>query len=410
MKNPRRVVISGVGAVTPLGHGRDRVFAALGECKSGITGISLFDTNGLKGRTAAEIREFKIETFLDTQKTYLDRSSQFALAALALAMQDAGIVPGTISGERPALIFGTAWGSLETMTIFFTDFLNKGPRLVKPFIFPHAYANTAISLAAMEFGLDGYHLNFSSGTVAGACSILAAFDRVRMGHETVAFAGGYESLSRALFLGCEAAGELSPGEGGKERCAPFDHNRNGFVLGEGSGILVLEELEHAQHRGARIYAEVCGAGFAADNANSPRGEGLARAMRQAMHEASVSREEIDFVLANANGSILGDRREALAISTALGDNGPSVPVTSIKPLLGETLGASGSLQVVAALAAMETKCLPPILNLESPEEGLDLQFVRDASPRQEVRAALVNSTDPGGTAISFLLRSWKPKK
>lgn len=402
----QRVVITGIGPITAIGNGADEFSTGLFNASSGIRTIAQKETRMFKAEMAAEICDFQVSKYLETEKTYLDRSSQFALAAVNLTLRDAGIELASWAGRKPGLILGTAFGSAETMSIFFADFVHKGPRLVKPFLFPHAYANTAISLAAIEFGLDGFHLNFSSGMVSGAYAVLAAYDRIRQGEEELVLAGGYEGLSEALFLGYESQGELSPGNGGLEHCAPFDRNRNGFVLGEGSGVLALESLEHALQRGARIYAEISGAGTAASGIEMARA--VAHAMSHALDEANVSPSEVQFVLANANGSIAGDRAEGKAISRVF--NGCSqYRIGTIKPMLGETLGASGSLQVVTAVQIIARKYLPPVLNIEQPEDGLELPFVGRKTLTGEVRTVIVNSTDPGGTAVSFLLRAWDNK-
>ena len=402
----KRVVITGIGPVTAIGHGRDEFTAALFEGKSGIGKLSWRDPSKQKTTMAAEIRNFEIRKYLETEKTYLDRSSQLALAALSLALRDAGIDPASWQGRKPGLVLGTAFGSLETMTIFFADLLQKGPRLVKPFLFPHAYANTAISLAAIEFGLDGFHLNFSSGMISGACAVLAAYDRIRLGKEEVILAGGYEALSTALFLGYESQKELSPGPGGTEHCAPFGRSRNGFVLGEGSGVIALEELEHALRRGAHIYAEICGAGLAASSPATPAPSNApCRAMTQALRAADISPGESLYVLANANGSIIGDRAEGQALRHLFGEN-PRCRIGTVKPMLGETLGAAGALQIVSAVVAIEKKHLPPALNLEEPEEGFALPFVGDRALAWETNTVLVNSLDSGGAAVTFVLRAW----
>jgi len=398
-----RVVITGAGPVSAAGIGYRAFGDALRAGRSGIREVSLFDSAPYRSRCAAEIEDFDVTDYLESEKTYLDRSSELAFAALRLAIEHAGLDPRKPEGRGAGLVLGSAYGSLETMTLFFADFLEKGPRRVKPILFPHAYANTAISLLAIEYGLDGFHLNVSAGLVSAGCALLAGFDAVRAGRVPAVFAGGYEAFNETLFAGFDGLGVLSPGNGAAEVCAPFDCGRNGWILGEGSGVLVLEEREHARRRGARILGEILGAGMAA-GASGKAGDpnGIPTAMRMAIEDAGGTAAEIDFVCASANGSPALDRLEAEAIA-ALPGRRPGLCVSSIKSVTGETLGAGGALQAIAALAAMETGTVPPTVNLRTPDGGNDLAFACCAENR-ELRRTLVNAVDPGGSGVSLVLQ------
>ena len=407
----RRVVITGVGPVSAVGVGRQAFFDGLRAGRTGIGPITAFPADRFTSKLAAEVRGFDVRDYLETEKTYLDRASQLAFAAMSLAMEDANLDPRGMDRSSCGLILGSAVGCLESAELFFADFLEKGPRFVKPIIFPHTYANTAVSLLAIEYGLDGYHLDFASGVTSSAAAILQGYDRVRTGRDPVVFAGGVEALSPLLLRGFELSGLLSPSDGGgAEGCAPFDAARNGFVLGEGAGMLVLEEAEHARQRGASVLAEIVGGGMAsalpaAGDAERPE-SGMARAMRRACRSAGADAPRPGYISAAARGGRGFDRAEALAIRDVLGERSADVPVGSVKPLLGEVLGADGALRTIAAAGALQTRFVPPTLNLKQAEGDLALRFVGEEGIAGEIGTVLVNSIDPGGSVVCLAVGSW----
>lgn len=390
---PRRVVITGIGPVSALGIGREAFFAALAAGRSGVDEITLFDPEKYGSLRAAEVRSFHIEEYLESQKGYLDRATEFALAAMALAVEDANLDLAQENRARCALMLGSAFGSQDTACTFFSGFLEKGPRLAKPLLFPHTYANTAISMLAIEHKLDGPHLHFSSGGVAAAQAIVAAVDSILSGRADFAFAGGFEALNPAVFATCAQQGWLARATPDvPEASRPFDRRRNGFVLGEGAGILVLEDDEHAQRRGAQVYAEFAGVGDTGDRVS---------AVQRALTAAGADAAAIAGVFAAANGSVAGDAAECEALAAA---GLAGVSVTSIKPLTGETLGAAAAFQVMAAVAAKQQGQLPAIAHLEQPEPGVALAYVRGAPLSRQLPCLLVNAADPGGAAVSLVLR------
>lgn len=392
----RRVVITGVGPVSAIGCGRAPFFEALKSGRSGIAPVTAFSTKGLASGLAAEVRGFDVREYLETEKTYLDRASQLAFAAMSLALEDGNLNLKAMDRSTVGLILGSAVGCMESTSLFFADFLEKGPRLVKPIIFPHTYANTTISLLAIDYGLDGYHLAFASGVTSSASALVQGFDRIRAGYHPMVFAGGVDALSPLLYEGYEKAGWLSPRDGGgSEACAPFDASHNGTVLGEGAGILVLEDLEHARKRGARILGEILGAGLS--------GGGLASSMRLACGSLPGGVGRVDYVSAAANGGRAVDGAETSALREVLGAEAAKVPVSSVKPLLGEVLGADGALRVIAALGALATGVIPPTLNLARPADGERLNLVWTPGIERGVGTVLVNSADPGGNAVSLLI-------
>jgi 3-oxoacyl-[acyl-carrier-protein] synthase II len=398
-----------VGPVSAIGIGREAFFAGLREARSGITEITSFDTTKYKSKQAAGISHFDVKDYLESEKTYLDRSSEFAFAGMSLALEDADLDVKKLDSSETALLLGSAFGNLITAGVFFDDFLKKGPRLVKPILFPHTYSNTTISLLAIEYGLSGYHVSFASGAVSASCAILEGYDLIRLGRAKIALAGGFESLGEILFSGFHHQGWISPQGNARETCAPFDRSRNGFILGEGCGILVLEELESAQARGATIYGEIMGAGMVSDSSINQEGGGawIVEAMKRALKDLPFDEQNLDYISASANGSPFMDRNEGKAIATLLDTHTDDIPVSSIKPMLGETLGASGALQMIAALATFEDAVIPPTLNLEKPDDEIALQLVRGNGRKGDVHRALLNTLDPGGSMVSFAIQGLK---
>ena len=395
----RRVVVTGVGPVSAIGIGREAFFAALVAGRSGIGPAS-----GGAG-LAAEVRDFDVREYLETEKAYLDRASQLTFAAMSLALEDANLDLKSMDRAGIGLILGSSAGCLESSQLFFADYLEKGPRFVKPIVFPHTYTNMTISLLAIEYGLSGYHLSLTSGATASAVALVQAYDLVRTGRCSLVLAGGFEALSPLLRRGYELMGRVSPRDGGgTEGCAPFDAARNGFVLGEGAGILVLEDADHAEQRGATVLGELLGGSLGSDGslcgrAGAAPGQGLARVMRRACEQMP----RVDYISAAANGGPLTDRIEAVALYEFLGTDAATVPVSSIKPMIGETLGADGALRTIAALGALRSGFLPPTLNLKQPESGWGLNLLRDNGLARPIARVLVNSIDPGGSVVCLAL-------
>ncbi len=345
----RRTVITGVGPVTAIGIGREEWVEAwrAGDC--GIRPVEHFDASGYRCGLAAEILEFDVEEYLESQKSYLDRATELAFAATVLAMEDAQFDLEAIDRSRVGLLLGSSAASLETMALFFKDYVEKGPRLVKPFLFPHTYNNTAPSLIAIEFGLTGHHASFGSGAVYGASAVIAGCDAIRAGRCDAALAGGYEALGEPLHAAYDRMGALAP-------VRSLEAERAGMVLGEGAAALMLEEREHAVKRGAEILGEIGGAALGSWSVDAP--SRLANVCEKALAEAGVNAADLGCILLSANGDPTLDTVEMEAVA-ALGAG--NVLVTAPKSLTGETLGAGGALQVAAALAVRATGTISPVL-------------------------------------------------
>ncbi len=401
----QRVMVTGAGMATPIGIGRAAFDEGLRANRSAIGERTLFDSARLRARLAAEIRDFQVEDYLETPKAFLDRHSELAFAGLSLALEDADIDPGGLAGNpRAGLTVGSACGNLGTMALFFSDLAAKGPRFVKPFLFPHTYANTTISLLAMEYGLKGPHWQFSSGSVASGHAVTAAFDMIRQNRADLVFAGGVEALSEPMAAGLEATGRLSPTDGGPERCAPFDRARNGTVPGEGCAFLALEEAAQAERRGARMLAELAGVGEGVvAEPGRDGGAGLERAMNQAMAQAGWTADSVDWVCAAANGSGAGDAGEAQALARVFASRAEPVPVSSLQSMIGETLGAGHALRMCAALSAMASGHVPFTVNLTECDPLPGVEFAMKEQCARPVRRVLVNGADPGGSAVCLAL-------
>lgn len=381
----RRVVITGCGPVTALGIGMEEFSPALLGGESGVLPCARFHVDGARSTQAACVEGLDVDEFLEAPKAYLDPASAFALAATALALEHAELDLKALDRDGVGLCLGSAWGAPDTMARFFKDVVEKGPRFGKPFLFPHTYSNTAISVVAMEHGIGGPHMSFASGAVASMSALAAAVDTVREGRARVVLAGGCDALCDVVFRGYDSQGVLSPGS---SRSAPFDAQRSGYSLGEAGVVVVVEDREHANGRGAHIMAEISGVGM---------GGGSRAAMKAALRALP---EAPGAVVAHANGSIDGDATEADAIVAEVGN---TTPVTSIKSLTGETVGASGGLQVAAACVMLKECCVPAIGKCEVLDPAMAMDVVHGSARQRDLNSVLVNSVDPGGAAVSLLL-------
>lgn len=397
----RRTVITGIGPVTSIGIGREEWIEAWGCGDCGIRPVEHFDASPYGCGLAAELADFDVEEYLESQKSYLDRASELAFAAAVLALEDAGLDLSALDCSRVGLLLGSAAGSLETMALFYRDYVEKGPRLVKPFLFPHTYNNTAASLIAIEFGLTGHHMSYASGAVSGACALIGACDAIRVGRCDLALAGGYEALGEPLHAAYDRMGALARARSVDAFHGPLDVARTGTVLGEGAGVLVLEEREHALRRDATILGEIRGESWQSWRGGMEAGAvAVEAACAQALADAGVNVTDLACLLVSANGSGALDACEARGLA---GLDAEGILATAPKSLTGETLGAGGALQVIAALSVLETRRVAPVAHLGSPDDcarGLRLAM---ESVRSDNAAVLVTTLDPGGSVVAFVV-------
>ncbi len=394
----KRVVITGAGPVTAIGIGQECFTEGLLEGASGIMEIAAFEHEKYDVHLAATVGDFDVKDFLPTPKNYLDRNTELSFGAFSLALKSSGIDLAKTDKSELALIWSTAFGGTDTMNLFYSDIQKKGPRFGKPILFPHSYSNTAISMLSIEYKLNGPHMNFVSGWTASGQALAYGYDLVASGRVPLAFVGGAESFNETIFRFCCSRKILLSFSKGNAYMS-FDGTADGTVMGEGAGMLVLEDLDHALKRGANILAEIIGVGLA----GSPGGlkvEAVEDAMLKALGNTDIRPCDVDCVIASANGIPHMDKTEACAIKKVFGGNKLT---STVKPLIGETFGVGGILQLHAALSILERQFVPGINISSRIPEAENLQIpVKGCS--KNVKSVLLNNLDPGGNAVSLVVK------
>ena len=408
-----RVVVTGMGAITPLGNDVETFWQNVVAGRSGVGPITLFDASALKTRIAAEVKGFDPEAWFGRKEARrLDRYAQFALAATQQALQDARLDPGHVDRERVGVILGTGIGGIGALVQGVETLMTRGPDRISPFMVPMMLADTAPGLIAIAYGFRGPNMAVITACASGTNAIGEAMNLIRRGDADVVIAGGAEAailpISVAAF---NVMGAISTRNEEPERASrPFDRTRDGFVMGEGAGILVLERLEHAQARGARIYAEVVGYGASADayhiTAPLENGEGAALAMRRALADAGLSPREVDYINAHGTGTPLNDKSETQAIKAVFGEAAYDVPISSTKSMIGHLLGAAGAVEAIVCIRAITDGVIPPTINYEHPDPECDLDYVPNTARRRPVRVAMSNSFGFGGHNACVIFRRY----
>lgn len=407
----RRVVITGLGVISPVGNDKESFWEALKEGKSGIGPITRFDASEMPVRFAGEVRGFDPNLFLDRKEAKrMDRFSQYAVAATKMALEDAGLDMARVNPERVGVVFATGIGGMETFEEQSRVLVEKGPSRVSPFFVPMMIANMAAGQIAINIGARGINFTVNTACASGTNAVGEAFRVLQRGEAEVVITGGTEaSVTPLAVAGFSSMKALSTrNEDPQAASRPFDRLRDGFVLGEGAGVLILETLEHALARGARIYAEIAGYGCTADayhiTAPDPQGEGAARAMALALADAHLLPEEIDYINAHGTSTDLNDRLETLAIKKVFGPHAYKLAISSIKSMIGHLLGAAGAVEIVATALTIYEGIIPPTINYQEPDPDCDLDYVPNQARRQQVRAALSNSFGFGGHNAVVLLK------
>ena len=409
----RRVVVTGLGLVTPLAVGVDATWAALLEGRSGVGPITLFDAAGYRTRFAAEVKGFSAEPYVHHPRKLkeLDRYSQFAVSAAVMAWRDAGLSEELESSVRDRIgtIIGVGIGGIETIERHHRTLLEKGPNRVSPYFIPAAISNMAAGQVAMRLGLRGINYCTTSACASGAHAIGEAMRLVQRGAAEIMVAGGAEAAITPLGVaGFNAMLALSTRNDEPEKASrPWDRGRDGFVMGEGAGVLVIEEREHALARGATIYAELVGYG-ATDDAHhvtqpAPEGEGAQRAMREALRDGAIDATRVGYINAHGTSTPQGDVQETKAIRAVFGDHASRLAVSSTKSMTGHLLGASGGVEAAFTALALSRRALPPTINLDDPDPACDLDYVPLVAREAEVDVALSNSFGFGGTNVTLAL-------
>lgn len=408
----RRVVVTGIGAVTPLGNDAETTWKNIIAGQSGIDIVTRVNPDDFPAKVAAEVKDFDPSLFIDRREARkMDRFTQFAVAAALMAVKDANLDIHESNAERVGVWIGSGIGGMETFEQQFEIFQQRGYRRVSPFFVPMMIPDMAAGQVSIILGAKGINSCTVTACATGANSIGDAFKVIQRGDADVMITGGTEApITKMSFAGFCANTALSTNPDPKTASRPFDKNRDGFVMGEGAGIVVLEELEHALRRGAKIYAEIVGYGATADayhiTAPAPGGEGGVRAMRQALQDAGLKPEDIDYINAHGTSTEYNDKYETEAIKEVFGDHAYKLAVSSTKSMTGHLLGATGAVEAIFSVLAIRDGIIPPTINYETPDPECDLDYVPNEARKQDVRAVLSNSFGFGGHNATLIFKKY----
>lgn len=410
----RRVVVTGVGLVTPLGIGVAETWGNICAGKSGVGLITRFDTSDYQVKIAAEIKNFNVEEFLDKKVAkHLDLFVQYGLTAAMMAVRDSGFEIDESNCGRVGVITGCGMGGLPTIEKYHQVSLEKGPRKITPFFIPMVIPNMPSGHISMQIGSKGPNLTLTTACAAGTHAVGEAFRHIQYGMCDIVVAGGAEAVICPLGVaGFSAMKALSSRNDAPEQASrPFDKDRDGFIMSEGSGMLILEEFEHARARGAHIYAELCGYGLSSDAyhiaAPPEDGEGGARAMQMALIDAGLNPENIDYINAHGTSTPLNDRCETQAIKTVFKDHAKRLAISSTKSMTGHMLGAAGGIEAVFTALSIHNQIAPPTANLTEPSPECDLDYVPREAREMKIETALSNSFGFGGTNGVIAMKRFK---
>jgi 3-oxoacyl-[acyl-carrier-protein] synthase II len=411
----RRVVVTGMGMVSPLGTGVEKNWKAVCEGVSGIGPLTKFDVSDFPTRIGGEVKDFKAEEFVDKQQLRrLDIFIHFALASARMAFDDAKLKIDPSDGHRAGCITGSGLGGLTMLEQYHKVLLERGPSRVSPFFIPGIIANMAPGMIAIEFGVKGPNLSVETACAASSHAIGEAFRYIREGITDVMVTGGAEAVITPLALGgfCSMRALSTRNSEPEKASRPFEMNRDGFVMGEGSGIIILEELSRALQRNAPIYAEMVGYGSSADayhiSAPEPEGLGAITCMKAALADAGIRPEDIDYINAHGTSTKLNDLSENKAIKAVFGEHAYKLAVSSTKSMTGHLLGGAGGVEAIYTVLALKHGILPPTINYETPDPECDLDYVPNVARKKAIRYALSNSFGFGGTNASLIFKAYEP--
>lgn len=409
----RRVVVTGMGAITPIGNNVEDYWKGIKEGKCGIDTITKFDVSDYKVKLAAEIKDLNIEDYMDRRAAKrLDRYSQLAIIATKEAMKDSGITSENTDMNRMGVVVGSGIGGLGTIEEQVKVLVNKGHDRISPMYIPMSISNMATGNIAIEIGAKGESFAMVTACATGTHCIGESYRLIKHGYQDVVVAGGTEgSITETGVAGFTNIKALSQATDKNRASIPFDKERSGFVMGEGAGILILEDLEHAKKRGAKIYAEIVGYGASSDayhiTSPAPGGEGGARAMVSAINDAGIKPEDIDYINAHGTSTHLNDSFETAAIKTALGESAKTVMVSSTKGNTGHLLGAAGAVEAITCIKAIEDSFVPPTINYKVPDEECDLDVVPNVGRNKEIKYAMSNSLGFGGHNSTVIIKKFE---
>ncbi len=406
----RRVVITGMGVITSLGTEIDEFWEAIKAGKNGITTVERFDITNYDAKVAAEIKDFEPSDFMDRKDAKrMDKYIQYAVAASKKAIENSKIDLENSDRDRIGVIVGTGIGGIETLENQHEVLMNKGPGRVSPFFIPMMIPNMASGSVAIQFGLKGFNECVITACATSTNAIGDAFNVIKRNAADVMVAGGTEAaISPLSFAGFCSMKALSTTADPNVACRPFDLNRNGFIMGEGAGVVVLEEYEYAKKRGANIIAEVVGYGCTNDayhiTAPAPNGEGGAKCMKIAIDDAGIKESEIGYINAHGTSTDLNDKNETFAIKTVFGDMAKDIPISSTKSMTGHLLGAAGAVETIICACALRDGFLPPTINYSNPDPECDLDYVPNKGRNADIKYALTNSLGFGGHNATLIIK------
>lgn len=413
MKN--RVVITGMGAVTPIGNDVVNFWNNIKEGTCGIDVIKSFDISEYKCKLGAEVKDFDVTVALDKREARkMDKYCQYAMVAADEAIKDSGLDVQAIDSERLAVVVGSGVGGLSTIEQEYKKLMEKGPNRVSPFLIPMIIGNIAAGSIAIKYGAKGMCTSVVTACATGTNAIGDAFHMIQDGRADIIIAGGAEgSITPLALAGFTSLTALTKSEDPLRASIPFDKERSGFVMGEGAGIVILESLEHAQKRNAKIYAEVKGYGATCDayhiTSPAPSGEGAARAMVMALKDGDVKAEEVSYINAHGTSTPYNDKFETAAIKSAFGEYAYKIPISSTKSMTGHLLGASGAIEAIVCVKALEESFVPATIGYSVPDEDCDLDYVPNIGRPQQLKYAMSNSLGFGGHNATILLKKWDGK-
>ncbi|MDU2489091.1 MAG: beta-ketoacyl-ACP synthase II [Clostridium celatum] len=409
----RRVVITGLGAITPIGNNIDSFWEGIKLGKNGIDEISLFNAENLKVKMAAEVKDFDPSNFIDKKEAKrMDRYTQFAVIAAEESIKDSNLDFDTLNRERIGVMFGSGIGGLCTIENQIRTLVAKGPNRVSPLTIPMAISNIASGTIAIKYGILGSTLSLTSACATSTHCIGEAYRSIKDGYLDIVVAGGAEaSICEFGIAGFQSLTALSKSEDRNRASIPFDKERNGFVMGEGAGSLILEDLDSALKRGAKIYAEIVGYGSTCDayHITSPclDGDGAYRAMRDALIDANISTDKISYINAHGTSTEINDRVETLAIKKALGDNYMNAYVSSTKSMTGHLLGAAGAIEAIVSIKALQDNFVPATINYVNEDKDCDLNLVVNEGKEANVEYTMSNSLGFGGHNGTLIFKKWR---
>ena len=410
----KRVVITGLGCVTPVGTGKEDFWVNIKSGVSGIDKITRFDYTNYQTQIAGEVKDFTPEDYISKKELKkMDRFTQFAMVATKLAVADTELDLNSIDRNRMGTVIGTGIGGVETIEAQHKNLLEKGNRRVSPFFIPMMIGNMAAGQVAIEFGAKGPSTNICTACASGTNSVGDAFKIIQRGDADIMIAGGTEAAVAEFAVAgfCNMKAMSTNNDNPQQASRPFDKDRDGFVMGEGCGILILEELESAKNRNAKIYAEIVGYGMTSDayhiTTPAENGEGAARSMQVAINDAGIEPSQIDYINAHGTSTYYNDLYETMAIKSVFGEYAKNVSVSSTKSMTGHLLGASGAIEAIVCALAIKDNFVPPTINLENPGEGMDLDYTPNKGKERVINYALSNSLGFGGHNATIVLKKYE---